>query len=510
MQSCCRCSEIKKTAVADYYSTMNKISQVTEGISRTIADLPGDTNREFEAAKGSQNLTRDLSSSLSEGVPRRVFDILYQSFLELNSKLASGVEINSTQGSHDSECTFDSEGTLQASPPASASAQSLGHYDSCGDSHDVSEQFEEQSAGTVDRCCVCSTPASEEELMTTSCCSRAVGSICFEEGLDETSKCCLCQARQTRSDSRCSAAPSEVAFDYKVHFATETFQDYGDHLVPKAHILKLFDQDVMHYLEGIHQEDLLDLVHSALKTRVHHIACKRFLQGAQVLKRRNVSLSICSKCSQDTDITNGMKDWPRVLESFVLTTRLRFYKISVDRIQIGTMNILRGVEKSETIQTLVNDNTSVLKSLRNSAQIRGIHWNKDTIGLKPIEYTSITITFLSAQQANEAIEHGLLWNHERRPCRRQGPHPRITQCGHCQAYGHVSKDCSSAPRCKVCAGTHLSTACIHYPAANKACLKCALCGVAHDATNEECTLRQAQRQRLRLENRFYPVGAVKA
>lgn len=132
--------------------TLNKISQVTEGISRTIADLPGDTNRELEAEKVSQNLTRDLSSSLSEGVPRRVFDILYQSFLELNSKLASGVEINSTQGSHDSECTFDSEGTLQASPPASASAQSLGHYDSCGASHDVSEPFEGQSAGTVDRC----------------------------------------------------------------------------------------------------------------------------------------------------------------------------------------------------------------------------------------------------------------------------------------------------------------------------------------------------------------------
>lgn len=488
---------------------MNKISQVTEDSARTIEDLPGDKNRELGMESGAQNLTRESSNSLSVGVPRRVFDALYHSFSELNSKLASRVEINDTPGSHDSEDTFDSEDTLRPSPLASASAQFLGHHDFCEDAHGFREPFEGQSVGTVDRCCVCSTPATEEELMTTPCCFRAVGSICFDERLEDTTKCCLCQAPETRSDQRCSAAPSEVTSDYKFNFATETLQDDGDHLVTKSHVLKLIDQDVIYYLEDVHPEDLLDFIHSALKNQVHHIACKRFFYEARVQKNGNVSLSICSKCSQDADLMNGMKDWPRAFQSFVLTTQMRSYKVTVENIQIGSMKISRGFEKSKTIQTLVNDNTSVLKSLKTPAEIRGICWNKRVAGLKPIERTSITITFSTAQQANEAIEHGILWNHERRRCRRQGPHPRITQCRNCLAYGHILKDCSSAPRCHVCAGMHLSKECTWDPVADKACRKCALCGGAHDAMNEECNSRKAERQRLQLGNRFYPTGAEK-
>lgn len=61
--------------------TMNNISQpVTEGVSRTMETLPGDTNRELELKSLAQNLTRELSSSLSLGVPRPIFDALYQSF----------------------------------------------------------------------------------------------------------------------------------------------------------------------------------------------------------------------------------------------------------------------------------------------------------------------------------------------------------------------------------------------------------------------------------------------
>ena len=141
-------------------------------------------------------------------------------------------------------------------------------------------------------------------------------------------------------------------------------------------------------------------------------------------------------------------------------------------------------EKSTTKKTLVDENTSVLKSLRTPVEIRGICWNKRVTGLKPIERTSITITFSTAQQANEAIEHGLLWNHERRHRRKQGPHPKITQCRNCLAYGHILKYCSSAPRCRVCAGVHFSKECTWDPVTDKACRKCALCGGAHDATNE--------------------------
>ena len=51
----------------------------------------------------------------------------------------------------------------------------------------------------VDRCYVYFTLTREEELMTTPCCLRAVVSICLEEALQETGKCCLCHAHKPKS-----------------------------------------------------------------------------------------------------------------------------------------------------------------------------------------------------------------------------------------------------------------------------------------------------------------------
>lgn len=79
-----------------------------------------------------------------------------------------------------------------------------------------------------DRCCVCSTPASKEEFMTTPCCIRVVGSICFEETLLEDRKCCLCQAHPYKSDVQYLNALLDGAFVYKFHFIPTTSQDDSD------------------------------------------------------------------------------------------------------------------------------------------------------------------------------------------------------------------------------------------------------------------------------------------
>ena len=149
---------------------MDHISQgVTEGICRTMGDLLRKTSRELDVESVAQKLTTELLNSLSAGVPRRIFDALYQSFAQLNSKLASRVEINIAPECHDSGHRFDLEGTSRPTPPVSASAQFLGHNDFCEGPHDTLELSEVQSKGMVDRCCVCSTLASEKELETTPC-----------------------------------------------------------------------------------------------------------------------------------------------------------------------------------------------------------------------------------------------------------------------------------------------------------------------------------------------------
>lgn len=653
--------------------TMDKISQgITEGISRTVRDLPGDTNGELELSSVPQILIGELSDSLSVGVPRRLFDALHHSFSELNDKLASQVEINIAPERDDLVDPIGFNDILQPSPPVFESPQSFDHSDSEKDPDDGLEPSDGPSIGTSDRCCYCLTHASKEELMTTPCCRRSVGSICFEERLKETEKCCLCQAYQSSSDSQYLATPSEDTTDYKYHFIMESFRDGaetkadvetaranlseqrssftehsavanvsptlpnasealradttatketavldksdisadietrrmaddrrkrfkydkpvslqslkklskdfklrtavpddptteisqsaasqqksepaknahhkptnssafntatvrapptnlqassgpkvqspqskegGDHHVTKSHRLKLIDRDVIDHLEGFRGGDLLDLVHSALIGRLRQNVCKAFFHQAKFLANGNIEVSICLKCSQESDSMHGMKDWPRAFESFMLTTQLDKYKVTVSHIQIGSMKILQGSEKHMTVETLVRDNSAVLKSLTCPADIRGICWNKSTVGLNLNESTSITITFRTAQQANEAINYGVLWHHERRACRRQGAHPRLIQCAHCQAYGHISKNCCSTPRCRVCAGFHLSAACTYDPAASAACMKCVLCSGPHEATSEHCLSRKAERKRLQLENRFYATRGVKA
>ena len=513
MQSSCELIDKRRSASTDFSSAIDKKSE------------PGDTTSEPGAKRV------ELCNPSSEGVPRRMFDALHQSFSQLNSKLASKIEIKMISTCADSGPSFDYESASGPRPPAPRSPRPLDVI-SFGDELRGSLEQDEvqgQCEAAADRCCMCLTAASDEELMMTPCCLRAVGSICFQEGLEQNGKCCLCQVDPYKSNLPPLREPSDGTSDYKVHFVPATSltvsalpkqsdistileerdnqtEEQVGHLTTTIHKLKLFDRDVIDYLKGIDEESLLDLVHSAFRERVHRTACKGFLQRAQVRQRRCVHLSICSTCSQDPDLMTGLKDGNFVFQSFVLTTQLRRYQVTVCHIQIGTMSIMPGSEKSKTIQTLLDNNASVLKSFRKPADIRGIHWNTSIASLKSDDYATITVTFSTAQQANEAIKYGILWNDERRECKGTVARLRIIQCRNCQAYGHVFKECSSAARCCICAGMHLSTACTHNPTVEKGCLKCALCGGAHNATDEQCKTRTAERHRLLLKNQFYPAN----
>ncbi len=159
------------------------------------------------------------------GVPRQVFYALYQSFSQLNIKLASRADISITSESDDSGHHLSYRDSSRSSLSGSASPPSLDHSDSCDDLQGARKTSEGRIAGTVDRCCVCSTISTEEESMTTPCCLRAVGSICYEEALQETGKCCLCQVHQSRPSSRSSRSLSDSTSEYKVHFATERYHN---------------------------------------------------------------------------------------------------------------------------------------------------------------------------------------------------------------------------------------------------------------------------------------------
>ena len=67
----------------------------------------------------------ELCNPSSEGVPRRVFDALYQSFSQLNAKLVSKAEIKMSSNCSDSVPPFDREAASPPRPPAFGSSHPL-------------------------------------------------------------------------------------------------------------------------------------------------------------------------------------------------------------------------------------------------------------------------------------------------------------------------------------------------------------------------------------------------
>ena len=60
--------------------------------------------------------------------------------------------------------------------------------------------------------------ANDEEPIKTPCCPRAIGSICFEEGLQNNGKCSLCQVHLYIYKLPSWREPSDDASEYKVRF----------------------------------------------------------------------------------------------------------------------------------------------------------------------------------------------------------------------------------------------------------------------------------------------------
>ena len=67
--------------------------------------------------------------------------------------------------------------------------------------------------------------------------------------------------------------------------------------------------------------------------------------------------------------------------------------------------------------------------------------------------------------------------------------PNPTRCYKCQKFGHVATTCRSrAPKCRLCAGTHMTEQCqIKRNAGQQLVVKCANCGEAHPASSGLCT-----------------------
>ena len=161
---------------------MDKISHdVNKSISRTTEDLPGDTRSGLGVKKLARNLTKELSNTLSNAVPRPFFDALYHSFSELNSKLASGINDSPEPG-----LLIDYGDESGQNSPVSALPHSIGHSGACEDLLGDFEPSEGETVGTNGEGCLSSTTDSEEEF--------GPASVSSDGEPRKDGKYCLCKA----------------------------------------------------------------------------------------------------------------------------------------------------------------------------------------------------------------------------------------------------------------------------------------------------------------------------
>lgn len=211
------------------------LESVTQGVRNHVQER-------FVKEVVEREITKELSKGLSIGLPKSLFEKLYKSYTELNTKLAArdpsagGYD----QPWHERLTRTEAYPDTNQEVPNLAASQEVEQYprpddggtrgwrrEPCEDSEASSELSEERNEESLDQCCVCSTLASEEELMTTECCAKVVGSICFEEALQETGKCCLCHETQNSVESSKLTLHPVHDPTYKFHFVKTQDQAEG-------------------------------------------------------------------------------------------------------------------------------------------------------------------------------------------------------------------------------------------------------------------------------------------
>lgn len=210
---------------------------VKQGLDSALEDISQDirktVGKKFVKGVIEKEIAKELSKGLSIGLPRLLFDKLHNSYKNLSTKLTAEDE---PAGGHNQRLREHVSRTSSALISNKSVSEKVASQDEeqtrwpddggmrgwrrvpSEDSEASFEIPEEHNEGSYDRCCVCSTLASEEELIITTCCSKPVGSLCFEEALQETGKCCLCHETQNLFPSPKLTALPEHDLDYKIHF----------------------------------------------------------------------------------------------------------------------------------------------------------------------------------------------------------------------------------------------------------------------------------------------------
>lgn len=144
-----------------------------------------------------------------------------------------------------------------------------------------------------------------------------------------------------------------------------------------------------------------------------------------------------------------------------LKIKTKLYTIMVHRIP----TTFDPMDKA-SIKSLQHENSPNLDSLES---VRWANPNSIAIG-KP--FSSIFISLTSPEEANAAIFQKVSFQRELRTTERSKKHQSAVQCYACQGFGHTQTTSTHPPKCAVCTGEHLTTACDTVETGKTYCVNC--------------------------------------
>ena len=211
-----------------------------------------------------------------------------------------------------------------------------------------------------------------------------------------------------------------------------------------------------------------------------HLSEPRLVDDGNIMFRADTN-------SQDLFNPAPINAWEVEFEAG-LSPEVPTYKVVWNNIESKCMNITTRKRKAEVIQKLVGFNKHRLSLLHSDFDIIDLSWIPHA-GVQRL--ASLLIEFTNRQLANEVLQQGYAWQGKIQTCQMVDSASGLTRCNRCQAYGHSVVQCSAPHSCGKCAQAHPTIDC------KSPHRQCAACGGQHQAKNNNCPVRIAERKKIR-------------
>ena len=250
--------------------------------------------------------------------------------------------------------------------------------------------------------------------------------------------------------------------------------------------LNIAKQAVVNRLFNMPAGVLLRKVKEAVMRREEALPSLTCFLGAELSDDGNVALwadDDRQKC--EGDAFNGLREMPLwdqdIIGSFASHAVEPYdtYTIEVKNITLEMVGLRDRKQKAAVITKLVKQNVTAIPSLHIDI-VKDIRFSRRTTNDNS---HALVLDFSNPATANDVISHGLQWQGELYSCE-VFDRKFFDRCGRCQTYGHHADSCSGFLRCGNCTGPHRTRFC------TSSLRRCALCDEPHRSNYPRCRARR--------------------